>query len=154
MRKQTAHIININIYSSVWDPHLFLTVCPFLSSTGLCWVSAGLLLQGNDSAWSATHSAPRRPRRQQQVWRRDTLPHHTELTLQPLKTPGPNRSPYPSPSNHPSTSSSPSLILPHLACLGLDFLCYQKRKRPDSTALGELDREWKRKDWESQFIAN
>lgn len=75
--------------------------CPRLSvsSTGLCRVSAGLLSQGNDSAWSATHSAPRRLRRQQQVWRREVLPYDTELTFEPLKT-----SPTPRPS---SSSSSP-----------------------------------------------
>ena len=78
----------------------FLTVCFSLSSAGLCWLSAGLLLRGNDSTWIATHSAPRRLRRQQQVWRRDALLYHTEL-IEPLKTPGPNRPSYPSPLTTP-----------------------------------------------------
>lgn len=117
-------------YSSVWEQHILLTICLSLSPTGLCWVWAGLLLQGNDSAWSATHSAPRRPRRQQQVWRRDSLPYHTELTLQPLKTSGPNRPPYPSPLTTPSISSSPSLILPHL--LVRAWIFFVIKKRPDN----------------------
>lgn len=123
-----------HLLQSYWDLHCFtLPVSLSLSPTGLCCVWTDLLLQGNDSAWSAAHSAPCRPRRQQQVWCRDTLPYHTELTLQTLKTPGPNRPPYPSPSDHPSISSSPSLILPHLRLKAWIFFVI--KKRPDNQRL-------------------
>lgn len=125
--KQTAHLQKCK-----W-PRMCMfafSVCLSFSSTGLCCVWAGLLLQRNDSTWSATHSAPRRPRRQQQVWSRDTLPYHTELTLQTLKTPGPNRQPYPSPLTIPPLSLFPSLILPHLFLRAWIFFVI--KTRPDN----------------------
>lgn len=120
-----------------WTIHQFenhgfiLTVFPSLSSTGLCWVQAGSLLQGNDSAWSATHSPPRRPRRQQQqqqVWRRDSLPYHTELTLQPLKTSGPNR--LPSLPLEPPLNIFISICSPSSPCLLRSGFSLFSRKAP------------------------
>lgn len=71
------------------------------------------------------------------------IPHWAHLWA--AKDPRTKQIAPPLPSNHPSISSSSSLILPLLLVSTWIFCPFVlSRQRPESRALGELGREWKR----------